>query len=337
MKKKLITLFVVCLLPSATFAGSGDANNDGKIDVADIVEIVNYISENHNDYKIWTAVIVDLKKIWSDANVDGKIDLEDVKAIADYLLMTESERQNRGKALSEATGEDVGSVIASDGRVYPAGTIGITPIAMIVYVGQPGTADCHSNTYRGLAIALSDAGKEGGTKYLNKGSSESQTVQIAGYESVMQIMEAGVNARDGLSVPVTYSVPIPQGNVTSGWFMPSAGQYIAFYHESYGLGFDPTYNSLKWRSFGVPEYDEKNNRYIYYGNKAGEMILGDLRKAGDTTVNINNFTFWTCSPTESYLKTGRVIFTSYLDGGTGFQISNIVSTNVMRIRPFLAF
>lgn len=340
MNKKLLALFLACFLPSAMFAGSGDANNDGKVDVADIVEIIsNYILKTRSDLdRIWTDVNVDVKKIWADANVDGKIDMEDVKTIADYLIMTEAERQNRGKALNEVTAPaDLGKVIASDGKVYPAGTIGITPVAMIVYVGSPGTADCNSETYRGLAIALSDVEKNGESTYLNIVYSETQKGTVLGYKSVNEIIEADVYARDGLAVPVpSYSVTVPQGNVTSGWFMPSAGQYIAFY-KAYGLSFDKEI-SLDWRSFGVPEYDEKNARWLYKGNDAGEIILGDLRKAGDTTVNINNYSFWTCSPTASYSKNGRVIFTDYISGGTGFSISNISPQySNKRIRPFLAF
>ena len=337
MKKKFFVLALVLLLPIRLMAGSGDANNDGKVDVADIVEIIsNYILKSRNDLdRIWTDVKVDVKKIWADANVDGKIDMNDVKAIADYLIMTEAERQNRGKALNEVTAPaDLGKVIASDGKVYPAGTIGITPVAMIVYVGEPGSADCNSENYRGLAIALSDIGKSNESQYSGMIYSETQPEPIVGYGSVKEIEDADVNARDGLAVPVSYSVALPQGNVTSGWFMPSAGQYIAFY-RAYGLGYDKKYN-LDWRSFGQPEYDDKNDKWLYDGNVAGEKILGDLRKAGDTTVNINNYSFWTCSPEESYSKTGRVVFTYYLSGGTGFMVT-FGGDSEHRIRPFLAF
>ena len=326
MNKKLLALFLACFLPSAMFAGSGDANNDGKVDVADIVEIIsNYILKTRSDLdRIWTDVNVDVKKIWADANVDGKIDMKDVKTIADYLIMTEAERQNRGKALSETTADDLGSVIASDGKVYPAGTIGITPVAMIVYVGDPGTADCNSGTYRGLAIALSDSeapSDKNGAKYLNSASKQYETMwEIMGYTlddkknwSIFN-KEQCIAARNGLNVSLPYGIPVPQGNVTSGWFMPSAGQYIAFYQ------------SLK-----LPNgYDEKGNQKFLDG---GDLILGGLRKAGDTTVNINNYSFWTCSPTTSG---GRVVFTDFLSA-SGFFISNISYQNKKRIRPFLAF
>lgn len=336
MNKKLLALFLACFLPSAMFAGSGDANNDGKVDVADIVEIIsNYILKTRSDLdRIWTDVNVDVKKIWADANVDGKIDMEDVKTIADYLIMTEAERQDRGKALSEATKNDLGKVIASDGKVYPAGTIGITPVAMIVYVGEPGSADCHSENYRGLAIALSDIGKSNESQYSGMIYSETQPEPIVGYGSVKEIEDAGVNARDGLAVPVSYSVALPQGNVTSGWFMPSAGQYIAFY-RAYGLEYDKKYDQ-DWRSFVQPEYDDKNDKWLYDGDTAGEKILSDLRKAGDTTVNINNYSFWTCSHRASSSKTKRVIHTFYLSGGTGFMVT-FGGDSEHRIRPFLAF
>ena len=199
MNKKLLALFMACLLPSAMFAGSGDANNDGKVDVADIVEIIsNYILKTRSDLDgIWTSVNVDVKKIWADANVDGKIDMEDVKTIADYLIMTEAERQDRGKALSEATKDDLGKVIASDGKVYPAGTIGITPVAMIVYVGEPGSADCNSENYRGLAIALSDIGKSNESQYSGMIYSETQPEPIVGYGSVKEIEDAEQSTGEG--------------------------------------------------------------------------------------------------------------------------------------------
>lgn len=337
MNKKLLALFLACFLPSAMFAGSGDANNDGKVDVADIVEIIsNYILKTRSDLdRIWTDVNVDVKKIWADANVDGKIDMEDVKTIADYLIMTEAERQNRGKALSEATADDLGSVIASDGKVYPAGTIGITPVAMIVYVGDPGTADCNSGTYRGLAIALSDSeapSDKNGAKYLNSASEQYETMwEIMGFDKDGLLDEIQrIAARNGLNVPLSYDVPVPQGNVTSGWFMPSAGQYIAFY-QSYRLVESNTSHYLSWDYFKLSNgYDEKGNQKFLDG---GDLILGGLRKAGDTTVNINNYSFWTCSPTTSG---GRVVFTDFLSA-SGFFISNISYQNKKRIRPFLAF
>lgn len=338
MNKKLLALFLACFLPSAMFAGSGDANNDGKVDVADIVEIIsNYILKSRNDLdRIWTDVKVDVKKIWADANVDGKIDMEDVKTIADYLIMTEAERQNRGKALNEVTAPaDLGKVIASDGKVYPAGTIGITPVAMIVYVGDPGTADCNSGTYRGLAIALSDSeapSDKNGAKYLNSASEQYETMwEIMGFDKDGLLDEIQrIAARNGLNVPLSYDVPVPQGNVTSGWFMPSAGQYIAFY-QSYRLVESNTSHYLSWDYFKLSNgYDEKGNQKFLDG---GDLILGGLRKAGDTTVNINNYSFWTCSPTTSG---GRVVFTNFLSA-SGFIISNISYQNKKRIRPFLAF
>ena len=342
MRKKLFAMFIACFLPSAMFAGSGDANNDGKIDVADIGEIVNnYVLKNPDIGKIWTAVTVDTKKLWSDANVDGKIDMDDVQAIADYLMMSEAERLDRGKALSEATSDDLGSVIASDGRVYPAGTIGITPIAMIVYIGKPGTADCNSETYRGLAIALSDS--EGtydgnGHIHLNNDSGTYGSMwETMGYKKVDKEWvfdeKLCIAARNGLNVPLSYDVSLPTGDVTSGWFMPSAGQYTAFY-LSYGGIEANTSHYLNWSYFRFVIGSDENSNPIY--SDGNEFILADLRKAGDTSVNVNNYVFWTCSPVEPYSTKSRVIFTDFVSR-SGFFISNISGENKKRIRPFLAF
>ena len=49
MNKKLLSLFLACALPIALLAGSGDANSDEKVDVADIVEIVNYLKGTPSD------------------------------------------------------------------------------------------------------------------------------------------------------------------------------------------------------------------------------------------------------------------------------------------------
>ena len=60
------------------------------------------------------------------------------------------------KALNAVTGDDLYKVIASDGKVYPIGTPGITPVALIVYVGAAGDVDADSTSFKGLAMALTN-------------------------------------------------------------------------------------------------------------------------------------------------------------------------------------
>lgn len=77
MRKKLLTLLTICLLPLALLAGSGDVNGDYKYDVADIVEVVNYLKGNPSEI---------FRKGEADVNNDGKIDQSDVDALTDMVL-----------------------------------------------------------------------------------------------------------------------------------------------------------------------------------------------------------------------------------------------------------
>ena len=73
MNKKLLALFMACLLPVALLAGSGDVNGDGKIDVADIVALINYL-DNHpaKGFKVDEA----------DVDKSGTISKEDVELLS---------------------------------------------------------------------------------------------------------------------------------------------------------------------------------------------------------------------------------------------------------------
>ncbi len=96
---------------------------------------------------------------------------------------------------TEATANDVGRVIAIDGKVYDNTTIATavntTAVAIISYVGNPG--DAGVGWYRGLAIGMSDA--------------------VTG----RVVWNAAASAADSNNGTV-----VPGG--TSGWFLPSLAQ-----------------------------------------------------------------------------------------------------------------
>lgn len=77
MKKKLFALVLAVLLPIGLLAGSGDVNGDGKIDAADIVELVNFL-ENHPSEKF--------KAEEADVNKDGDINEKDIMEIEKLIL-----------------------------------------------------------------------------------------------------------------------------------------------------------------------------------------------------------------------------------------------------------
>lgn len=77
MKKKLLTLLTICLLPLALLAGSGDVNGDGKINVADIVELVRYLNGNPSGKFIYAE---------ADVNNDGMVNETDAETLGDKIV-----------------------------------------------------------------------------------------------------------------------------------------------------------------------------------------------------------------------------------------------------------
>lgn len=78
MTKKLFALFLASLLPISLLAGSGDVNGDGKVNVADIVEIINYLKGNPSE---------DFNLDEADLNNDGIVDENDIRELKDALLL----------------------------------------------------------------------------------------------------------------------------------------------------------------------------------------------------------------------------------------------------------
>ena len=140
-------------------------------------------------------------------------------------------------ALNEVTSDYVGSVITSDGYVYAtvsdATAASKTAVAMICYVGDAGSADAStgSEAYKGLALALSDAGTG---KWCSQHSvnclttqynSGQQTNDMAGIANTAYLIDHDPDGHGhtAASVARNYRVARPTG--TSAWFLPSAGQW----------------------------------------------------------------------------------------------------------------
>ena len=149
------------------------------------------------------------------------------------------------KALSAATAEDIGKVIGANGQVYTtvsaATTAGTTASAIIAYVGSAGSVDVSSATYKGLAIALTDANNGSKCQWYTtaSGTCVSQILVISDaitYKNGIACTETLVNS-NGSGVTTncsghthaaaraasSYSTARPSG--TSAWFLPSMGQW----------------------------------------------------------------------------------------------------------------
>ena len=137
------------------------------------------------------------------------------------------------------TAQDVGRVIGANGKIYnnatAASTASTTAVAIIAYVGSVGSVDASSETYKGLAIAMSDA---------NSGSActWASVKQNCLNSTAVSTLDPPVSDKNGISytstltgdghghahVAATVAVSnngtaAPKG--TSGWFLPSMGQW----------------------------------------------------------------------------------------------------------------
>jgi hypothetical protein len=138
--------------------------------------------------------------------------------------------------LPGVTSSDVGKVIAANGQMYvdadAASTAGTTAVAIIAYVGSAGSVDASSTTYKGLAIALTDA-NSGSTCawYTTNGTCVSQNSDIAtaityknGIESTNTLTNGhSSHTHAAATAAKNFSAARPTG--ASAWFLPSMGQW----------------------------------------------------------------------------------------------------------------
>lgn len=150
------------------------------------------------------------------------------------------------RALSEATTDDIGKIAGADGNIYDNATAAsdanTTAVAIIAYVGSAGSVDASSASYKGLAIAMSDANSSSTCAWYtdHSGSCVSRSVDIATaitYKNGIECTNTLINS-NGTGVTTTCSghyhaaaiaarnnngIAAPTG--TSDWFLPSLGQW----------------------------------------------------------------------------------------------------------------
>lgn len=140
-------------------------------------------------------------------------------------------------ALSAVTSDYVGSVVTTDGNVYAtvaaASAASKTAVAVIAYVGTAGSVDASSGTYKGLAVALSDANSGSNCKWAESYEnclSSTQTSDIVtalgfknGITCTSTLTGDGHTHAAATAAASNNGTTAPTG--TSGWFMPSMGQW----------------------------------------------------------------------------------------------------------------
>lgn len=160
---------------------------------------------------------------------NGRLKVKGVKATSDAAPAAGA------KAAKDATAEDLGKVIGADGYIYDnveaATAAGTTASAIIAYVGTAGSVDESSSTYKGLAIALTDANGGSTCQWYTAiyGTCLSQADAVAtavtyknGIASTNTLTSDG-HTHAAATAASSYGTARPSG--VSAWFLPSVGQW----------------------------------------------------------------------------------------------------------------
>lgn len=237
-------------------------------------------------------------------------------------------------SLSVVNTDQIGWVVTSDGLVYPswhsAAQAGKTAVAMIAYVGTAGSADTSNGTYRGLAMAISDANilDNSNPYWFGLPSDDITALTNCSLLSDAYNNMSGINNTTALTTQyssgyaansvVNYSVSTPTG--TSGWFLPSAGQWIRMLN-SFGANIS---SSSTWGF-----YPSQGNLTAYNNFKNALLNAGDNYLLYDAT-GIYNF----CTSSEyNTANVVRIIFYPV----DGVSVSYGRKDRIRKNRPVFAF
>ncbi len=241
-----------------------------------------------------------------------------------------------GVAVGSATSSHIGKIIGANGKIYDNVTLAnqySAARAMIVYVGSAGTADASSATYKGLAIALTDAST--GSAWYGTNSSYSSTCVYQnstfsnhyGYADMKGIANTNqmANKTGNCSSHTTHAAATAAKNYSSTvavpancsqWFLPTSGQWLRFFRIS-------TLN-LTWSDWGWAAGTGSDNF-----NKVNKMFTD----AGASSAVFSSGTvYWSSSESNSYVAV-YVGFNSSL----GVSVTSTNKYGTYRVRAFLAF
>ena len=251
-------------------------------------------------------------------------------------------------SLAQATTEDVGKIIGADGKIYAtkaaAESANTTAVAMIVYVGDPGTADASSTSYKGLAVALSDFNTNGSawfgtsnvySEYSSDCVYRSKTVtdhtsyqDMNGIANTNQMADQTGKCEGHTSHAAAsdarnykYSSSVAAGTVPancSQWFLPSSGQWMRMLHDTFGITFS------NWNQYA----SGSTTAYTNIKQKFTDAGVGDSMFADDY--------YWSSSEyNDGYAI--YVYFKTPSGNLSGVSVGNYQKNSTLRVRAFLAF
>ncbi|MBQ8657261.1 MAG: hypothetical protein IJ527_09475 [Prevotella sp.] len=221
------------------------------------------------------------------------------------------------------TSAKVGEIYYSDGTCSNVLVSGKKPIGIVVYVGN----DAVSENMHGLVMALNNSGKEE-MYYTNYGYNnytattiEEALSDMKGFDKTKAL--AAKKSHAAVSA-VDYNVPAPSG--TTGWFIPSIGQWIAVANN---FGANITKDSeIKMFTGGSHVLSGINNTLSKVG-----IIGTDYTPLSSKTGSGQEGYFWSSSFSRKW-----TVWDIVFNEKSGVYVSdNCPETSALYIRPFLAF
>lgn len=237
--------------------------------------------------------------------------------------------------VSRATTDDVGKVICSNGHIHDNVSdinCGGTASAMIVYVGNAGTADASSATYKGLAVALTDASTS--AAWYGTGSSYSSTcvyqnstfsnhygyADMKGIQNTNQMADKTGNCAShtthaAAAAAKNYSSTVAVPANCSQWFLPSSGQWFRMFRNA---TLNLTWSNWGYSSGSGSDYNKVNKMFTDAGANSAVFSSGAL--------------YWSSSGYD----TNRAVRVRF-DSSVGVSVDSNNKSYTYRVRAFLAF
>ncbi len=247
--------------------------------------------------------------------------------------------------LSAVTSTHVGYRLCNDGKVYtPTCNLpsGVTPVAIIAYVGAAGSVETGNSTYRGLAIALNDCQVSSEKIYSTPAYKFASAVIEEACVGYVNNLSDALNTKNGIAAtnklttvcsghthPAAAAAKSNDGTAapsgTSGWFLPSVGQWLLIAQGLSG----------------------SNQSFIVYpsGGPSGDKVTGiaadrinpkliDFGQGLPELYGNQNTHYWT-STEYAYNESKHIVWNYH--PGVGWVNHNYNSIGLSRVRAVLAF
>ena len=234
------------------------------------------------------------------------------------------------KALSAVTDEDLGKVIGSDGVIYSsvssAEASGADASGIIAYVGSVGSVDASSDSYKGLAISVTDAPNKDQNHWFtsDSGTCSDQNNTPATAITYMNGIQRTAELTNGHSshthaaaaAAKNFSTARPDG--VSAWFLPSVGQWNLIVQ------------GLATKKAGIPvSTDMSSSENNSYKRTNLNSVLTDAGGSGFSKETTTDPYYWSCNE----FDTQNAWIINFDKGRPG----NRLKSKFAYVRPVFAF